>query len=217
VILLPVVGSPFIAEGKQNLMMVQGDEYMTIVRTNADRKPAVMLRALRRLGLTLTGLLYPVLPQRVYMAWFISLLRMAGMHIGSPIYIAPDCYFDKTDYGLITIEDQVVISGFVIVLTHDFSLARVRDALAGKPCYPEVALVRGVRIGRNSFIGMRSILMPGTDVGANCIVGAGSVIRGEVPDNSIVVGNPAKVVGNSLEWGRRKLNELGIEKFGPEA
>jgi acetyltransferase-like isoleucine patch superfamily enzyme len=212
------VGSQFAAEGGQNLMVVQSDGHETIVRTNADRKPSVMFRALRRLGLAMTGLLYPVLPQRVYMAWFVSLLRMAGMQvIGSPIYIAPNCYFDKTDYSLITIEDQVVISGFVIVLTHDFSLARVRDALAGKPCYPEVALVRRVRIGRNSFIGMRSILMPGADVGANCIVGAGSVIRGEVPDNSIVTGNPAKVVGNSLEWGRRKLNELEIEKFGPEA
>lgn len=184
----------------------------SILRTNADRKRSVFFRVFRRWSIGLVTKLQPILPQRVYMHWLTTLLRTAGMNIeGRPIYIAPTCWFDLTDYSLITIEDKVVMSSNVDILTHDFSLARVRDALCGKTLSPEVAIARSVRVGRNSFVGRGTILMPGTDIGANCIVGAGSVVRGKVPDNSIIAGNPAQIMGNSLEWGRKKLTEMGIE------
>ena len=153
----------------------------------------------------------PLMSQERYMANLVGLLREYGMQIeGNPIYISSKCWFDGTDYSLITIGDQVVISSYVSVLIHDFSIARVRDALAGKSVRPEVAIVKPIRIGRNSFVGRGALLMPGTDIGENCIVGAGSVVRGKIPDNSIVIGNPAKIVGNSLEWGERKLEEMGL-------
>lgn len=169
-------------------------------------------RSWRWLSLWMARTLQPFLPQKVYMCWLVSVLRRYGMQIiGAPIYISPSCWFDGTDYRLITIEDQVVISSQVTVLTHDFSLARIRDALAGTRRLPEVVVVRSVRIGCNSFIGLGAVLMPGAEIGANCIVGAGSVVRGRVPDNSIVLGNPASVVGSSLEWGARRLREMGID------
>ncbi len=137
-------------------------------------------------------------------------LRKNGMVIhGKPIYISSRCWFDGTDYSLISIGDKVVISSYVSVLTHDFSLARIHDALAGET-RPELAVVKPVSIGANSFIGRGAILMPGTSIGENCIVGAGSVVRGVIPDNSIVLGNPAKVVGDSLSWGAERLRELEV-------
>ena len=183
----------------------------TQLRDNSGNR-RILYRSWRKLRLGLVRALYPILPQRLYMRWLTAGLRAYGMRIsGTPIYISPKCWFDGTDYSLIEIEDQVVISTNVSILTHDFSLARSRDALAQKTRWPEIALVRGIRIRRNSFVGRGAILMPGTRIGENCIVGAGSVVRGEVPDNSIVLGNPAQVIGNSLEWGARKLQELGIE------
>jgi acetyltransferase-like isoleucine patch superfamily enzyme len=130
---------------------------------------------------------------------------------GRPIYISPSCWFDPTDFSLITIEDQVVISSNVSLLTHDYSISRARDALTSRLNYPEIAIVEPIRIGRNSFIGFGSILMPGADIGVNCIVGAGSVVRGNVLDNSIMLGNPAICVGNSLEWASKKLQKNSIE------
>ena len=50
--------------------------------------------------------------------------------------------------------------------------------------------------------------MPGSRIGRNVIIGAGSVVRGEVPDNSIVIGNPAHTVGDTLDWGRARLHIL---------
>jgi carbonic anhydrase/acetyltransferase-like protein (isoleucine patch superfamily) len=63
------------------------------------------------------------------------------------------------------------------------------------------AILHGCRIGSNTLIGMGAILMNGAQVGANCIVGAGALI-GEnktIPDNSIVVGSPARKIRDSDE------------------
>lgn len=51
-----------------------------------------------------------------------------------------------------------------------------------------------VVIGDNCFIGMNSIILKGTKIGNNVVVGAGSVVSGTFPDNCIIAGNPAKVI-----------------------
>lgn len=61
------------------------------------------------------------------------------------------------------------------------------------------------RIGQNCFIGGRSLILPGVTVGDSCIVGAGSVVTRDVPPNSIVAGNPARVIytdAHLLSYGR---------------
>lgn len=57
------------------------------------------------------------------------------------------------------------------------------------------AVIHGCTIGNNTLIGMGAILMNGCRIGRNCVVGAGALVtQGTViPDNSLVVGNPAKV------------------------
>lgn len=54
-----------------------------------------------------------------------------------------------------------------------------------------------VRIGNNVWIGVRVIILKGINIGDNSIIGAGSVVTKNVPNNSIVVGNPAKVIRNT--------------------
>lgn len=49
-------------------------------------------------------------------------------------------------------------------------------------------------IGDNVWIGLNSIILKGSVIGNNCIVSAGSVVKGEFPSNCIIAGNPAKVV-----------------------
>ena len=51
-----------------------------------------------------------------------------------------------------------------------------------------------VSIGSGSWIGHGAVVLPGTSIGRNVVVGAGSVVRGTVPDHSVVVGTPARVV-----------------------
>lgn len=87
--------------------------------------------------------------------------------------------------GKIIVEEGVAITRSVIVLSHDATAVRIDSNNVGE--YVTV-------LKKNSFIGMASIIMPGVVVGENSIVGAGSVVVNDVPENTIVAGNPAKVI-----------------------
>lgn len=69
--------------------------------------------------------------------------------------------------------------------------------------YLKKTKVGKVNIGNNCFIGWGAIILPNTTIGDNCIIGAGSVITKSVPKNSIVAGNPAKIIGNTDEFIER--------------
>ena len=57
---------------------------------------------------------------------------------------------------------------------------------------PSAVVLGNVKIGINSFIGANSTIKQGVNIGSNVIVGAGSVVLNDVPDNTLVYGNPAK-------------------------
>jgi acetyltransferase-like isoleucine patch superfamily enzyme len=125
---------------------------------------------------------------------------------GEPIYIGSTTEFDGKDFSKIHIGDKTVISSQVRFLTHDYSISRALVA-AGENLDKEVFFVKDIYVGKNCFIGTRSIIMPGTILGDNVIVGAGSVVRGKIPNNSIVIGNPATVIGNTIEWAKNKVEK----------
>ena len=58
-----------------------------------------------------------------------------------------------------------------------------------------------VRIGNNCWIGGSVTILPGVSIGNNCTIGAGSVVVHDIPDNSIAVGNPARVVKRIKDEG----------------
>ena len=57
----------------------------------------------------------------------------------------------------------------------------------------------GVKIGPYCFIAAKSIIMPGVTIGKGCLIGASTLVNKDVPDYSIVVGQPGKIVGSTLE------------------
>jgi acetyltransferase-like isoleucine patch superfamily enzyme len=52
----------------------------------------------------------------------------------------------------------------------------------------------GVRIGSGSWLGAGAVVLPGATVGEHVVVGAGAVVRGDVPDRCVVAGSPARIV-----------------------
>jgi acetyltransferase-like isoleucine patch superfamily enzyme len=58
----------------------------------------------------------------------------------------------------------------------------------------QVAPPRPVVVGAGSWLGHGAIVLPGSDIGRHVVVGAGSVVTGRIPDFSVAVGNPARVI-----------------------
>lgn len=91
----------------------------------------------------------------------------------------------------ITIGDNTNIGGNTKILDNDFHpidpqarIADDKDKIGTAP----------VVIGENCFIGCNALILKGTQLGNNCVVGAGAVVSGKFEDNCVIVGNPAKVI-----------------------
>ena len=90
---------------------------------------------------------------------------------------------------MIEIGDYCKILSGVVVLQHDYSrsvLRRVYGDIVGES--------KKTIIKDNVFIGMNSIILMGSHIGNNVIIGAGSVVSGNIPDNVVIAGCPARVI-----------------------
>lgn len=58
----------------------------------------------------------------------------------------------------------------------------------------DAGIFERVRIGDWSFLGAGCIVLPGSTIGKYCIIGAGAVVKGDIPDYSVVAGNPARII-----------------------
>jgi UDP-2-acetamido-3-amino-2,3-dideoxy-glucuronate N-acetyltransferase len=108
------------------------------------------------------------------------------VRIGSFVSLQSGCYLTR---GVI-IEDEVFCGPRMVTLNDK------------RVCYRRPSLTfdrRAPRILRAARIGGGSILCPGITIGENALVGAGSVVTHDVPDRTIVVGNPARVMGTVSE------------------
>ena len=106
--------------------------------------------------------------------------------VGKGTWIGPFTIIDGT--GGLTIGDHCTISAGVHIYTHD----NVGQTLSGGKLPIEYA---ATTIGNNSYIGPQAILTKGITIGNHCVVASNSFVNKSIPDETIVAGNPAKVIG----------------------
>lgn len=108
-------------------------------------------------------------------------VRTANVKFGRNVIIMPGCLMMSA--GGITIEDDVLIAANVQLISNNHDLEQ-RNIITCKP----------VHICRKVWIGAGSTILPGVTVGENAVVGAGSVVTHNVEPNTIVAGNPARLI-----------------------
>jgi acetyltransferase-like isoleucine patch superfamily enzyme len=112
--------------------------------------------------------------------------KLYGMDISSTARISVGARLDKTfAKGIHIGEDSYVASG-AIIFSHDFSRNIHTHTYVGKKC----------------FIGANAIIMPGVLIGDQVIVGSGAIVTKNAPSNSIVAGNPAKIIKTDIHTKR---------------
>ncbi len=152
----------------------------------------------------LTGLLW-ILGRKVYMPVRIWYFKKDGVvFTGVPNFIHPSARLDTL--GGVTVRGNVTISADVFVLSHDYAITKGLCA-SGRRDVKGIAVFDPVTIGENCFVGLGAILLPGTVLGRDVIVGAGAVVRGSIPANSVVIGNPAIIVARTDEWALKCLDK----------
>ena len=134
---------------------------------------------------------------------YIQYLRNNGVHIGEKtvVYAPRHTSIDIQKPHLIFIGSYCKITTGVIILAHDYSISVARRVFG-----EFIGGTAPTKIGDNCFLGMNSIILPGTTIGNNCIVGAGSVVGGGYPDNVVIAGNPARVVCTLDEYYQKRKN-----------
>ena len=125
---------------------------------------------------------------------------------GCPNYISSKAYIDGQGYNIITIGKDVVISRDAMLLTHDYSIETALHSINKGTSKRTTHIDGPITIGDNSFIGARASLLPGTKIGNNCIIGACAVVKGNIPDGSVVIGNPYKIICNTNDIAHKYLN-----------
>jgi len=115
-----------------------------------------------------------------------------GLQLGADTHISRPIYIDQLHPWLITIEDHVTIGPYVAIITHDTSLVQHTG---------QTRLGR-VILGKRVYVGVGAILLPGTIVGEDSVIGAGAVVHGQVPPESLALGNPAKIspIKSAAAW-----------------
>lgn len=121
-----------------------------------------------------------------------------GMTVGKNFGRLHGVILDPSHCWLITIGDNVTMAPRVHILCHDASTK-------GFLGYTKIGRVN---IGNDVFIGAESVVLPGVTIGNRVIVGANSTVTHDVPDNSVVVGSPARVLCSLDEYLEKERGRM---------
>lgn len=133
---------------------------------------------------------------RRYLMSPVDFMRWQGVKIGE------NCSIGSYNFGsepyLIEIGNHVQITDGVKFFTHGGGWVLREE-------YPDFDCFGKIKVGNNVYIGNNALIMPGVSIGNNVVIGAGTVVTKSIPDNSVVVGNPGRIVGDISDFKKKMI------------
>lgn len=127
-----------------------------------------------------------------------DLLVKRGLTVGDNFNRQQGCFIDPSHCFLITIGNNVTMSIRVTLLAHDASTKKLLG-------YTKIGQIR---IDDNVFVGANTTILPNVKIGKNSIIGSGSLVTHDIPDNSVAVGVPAKVICSTEEFKQKNFQRM---------
>ena len=144
-----------------------------------------------------------------------KMLKEMFAEIGKDCYIEPPlhsnwggkhCHFGDcvyANFNLTLVDDTHIYIGSNTMIGPNVTIAT-----AGHPILPELReqsyqFNAPVHIGKNCWLGAGVIVLPGITIGDNSVIGAGSVVTKDIPENVVAVGNPCRVLREIGEKDRK--------------
>lgn len=132
-------------------------------------------------------------------------IRMEAIGTGK-ITIGDNCAIEQNVHIIsnsnnLSIGDNTTISANVFISNVDHEYEDIN-----KSVMDQALIEKETMVGESCFIGFGVSVLPGTRLGNHCIIGSNAVVKGEFPDNCVIVGAPGKVVkiynGDNRKWGK---------------
>lgn len=99
-----------------------------------------------------------------------------------------------TEPWLITIGENVYLTDGIKLINHDGGTLLFRKEV------PDLEITRPITIGNDVYIGNNVLILPGVTIGNRVVIGAGAIVTKDIPDNSLAVGIPARVIKTADEY-----------------
>lgn len=131
--------------------------------------------------------------------------KKIGVNMGDNVHLYGQIGWG-TEPWIITLGNNVYITNGVRFITHDGATLLFRDKI------PDLEITKPITLGNDVYVGNNVLFLPGVTVGNRVIIGAGAVVTKDIPDNSVAVGVPARVVKSAdeyLEKAKRDSLHLG--------
>lgn len=130
----------------------------------------------------------------------VEFAKKVGVNFGNGLNIYGTVSWG-TEPWIITLGNNVHITHGVKFITHDGGTLLFRHIT------PDLEITKPITVGDDVYIGNNVLIMPGVNIGSKVVIGAGAVVTRDIPDNSVAVGVPAKVIKTADEYFEKLKRE----------
>lgn len=138
--------------------------------------------------------------QRISLRAAVRIHEQGRVRLGHNLCVSPGCHFEATGQGRLEIADRVYFNRGCMISCHE-AVSIGAGCIFGPDvkvydndhCFSPEGLdltshrTGEIRIGPGTWVGANVVILRGTRIGTGCVIGAGAVVKGEIPDRSLVV------------------------------